>query len=376
MTATQPGSKRPLLPIAVLGPAHPSILPNGPFNPYLGAGTIATRKIAGMPLDPNSANIAAWAAAHTPLPGGSNSVTGRTWNGGFGGATSLNTSNFNIPIYLVDSTSPACEYAVMACGGASATASVYLNGRIPIPSWMTLPDAGDQSFALYDVGTGIMREYFYVVQQGDGSYVATSGGYSVNTKGLANLATDNYALQLAEGSSAVAAMHNPLTQIGIAEAITGQISHALSFTCGNAAWANGSSVISWPAQGSDGFDNSGNAFAEGQWMTLPATLDLSTYHPFTQVIIKAVQTYGAYSADKNLFVNAFNGEHGAPWQHAMGLPTSNDYDPWKTIIGPQYGRAAGQIPDITDFPWALTQWAPVNWDKANHPTKYGLIPNS
>lgn len=344
------------------------------FAPYLAAGTVFTRSVSDMPLATRSEDHAAWMAASSPYQPG----------GAWGARTSLNTTTYNIPVYLVDSRIPGTHHVDMTCpGGVSGPGAAYVNGRIPWPAWATPAPSGDRSIAIYDLGTGIMREYFSCTQAGVDTWKAVVGGYYLANPDLADLAATNYAMQLAEGSSSVVAMLNPLSQIGVSEARAGRIRHALSVTMANAALpesvgeairADGTRYeaqgASWPAKSGDGdtpvssTPGTPTPPIHGQWFRLPRDLELGAYRPFTRVLIEAVQTYGGYGADSNNWCHAFNAEPGTIEKHAFGK------DPWSPAgdVTSRYaracvreGRPAGQALDVSDFPWELTQWAPRNW---------------
>ena len=158
-------------------------------------------------------------------------------------------------------------------------------------------------------------------------------------------------MQHTTGGSAVVCMLNPLSQIGIAEARKGEIKHALSFTIANAGKG-----FSYPAKQGDGTSTNPNAPLEGQWFRIDPKIDLNKLNlrPFTLLVAKAIQKYGGYAADKNLFCHTFTAEHPIN-EMAQGKP-----NPWEKG-GDIYEKYNGL--DLNDFPWHLTQWAPVNWGK-------------
>jgi hypothetical protein len=248
---------------------------------------------------------------------------------------------------------------------------IFCKGRIPLPIWVTPPPQGDKGLALYDLGTGIMREYFLFrpVAEKPGHWTARTGGYSVAKPGLIDLAETNPSIQLRTGSNAVVGMHNALGFLGIAELIAGRVNHSVAFTCSNMGIGP-----SWPAHGADGISTDPNAPKEGQWFRMPAAVDPlhnpvtgKPYNPLTQVIIKAVQRYGAFASDKNLWCHAFNGENGRTWKHLHGK------DPWYRDGADNTGKSDGVLTqiygdanrgiDVSDFPWNLTEWAPVDWGR-------------
>lgn len=327
-------------------------------------GSVITRSVAAMPLATNSAAIAAWVDAN------------KLWTpgGAWGEVTVLNRFAYAIPIYVVDSTHPNCHHATFDIqqGGLSDQMYRILEGSIPCPAWATPAAGGDKALAIYDVGTGIMREYFGGTKTSETAWTANTGGYYIGRPGLHDLASTNPALQLTEGSSAVVKMLNPVGQIGIDEARKGVINHAIQFTSSQCASLNTltadevdplstnykTSAYSWPAQMADGTSDDPNAHRQGQWFRLPPDLDPDdpylNFKPFTRVLIRAAQTYGGFSTDKNLWVHAFNVEPGTEELHHFGV------DPWASSgeLEVQYGTLS-----VDDFPWHLTEWAPVDWGK-------------
>lgn len=350
---------------------------------YPGEGTVLQRDITNMPLDDKSEEYAVFMDAVTPF----------TPNGAWGGRTSLNTSSFGtqpIHAYIVDSTHPDATFKTWR--GTSTGVSdfvrpfidTYMRGEVPQPSWAIPAQNGDRGIAIYDVGTGIMREMF-MAREGvyDGG-----GGVSLNTPGLRNLKFDNYALQQTTGLSNVAGMHNSLGFIGISEAIAGEINHALCFTAASLRMLDddGNNIISWPARGSDGklerfmkshplYNPARTAWTgptvtptHGQWGRVRSDYDPTVNHKtgkknpkFVQMVIRAAQKYGIVATDTNLWVHAFNAEQGVAWKNAYGE------DPWAYggLIQRMYmDEDTGEFDlGMGAFPWDKTEWAPIDWGR-------------
>lgn len=380
---------------------------------YLGKGTILQRDVSQMPVHPDSDAMAQFMVDWAPWSPG----------GGWGGRTGLNKSTFGtqpIHMYVVDSSHPSCEYRTF---GGNTTAirtpqieiDTYMRGEIPLPSWAVPAQNGDRGLAVYDKGTGIMREYFDVKEvAGEPGVWTGGGGYSTVRPGLQNLAEDNYALQQRRGISNVVGMHNSLGFIGIAEALNKRINHALCFTIGAAwgstktypelladldanggempsNWPSGGSRISWPARAADGKaerfipESTWNVGADrsktytnptphltpthGQWGRLASDVDPMynpetgrPYAPFTRVVIEAAKTYGLVATDTNLWTNAFNTEQGRTFKHMYGV------DPWEHngIIDKVYPDPSGLGlggASVGDFPWGRTEWAVMDWGR-------------
>ncbi|WP_074039922.1 hypothetical protein [Dermacoccus nishinomiyaensis] len=368
------------------------------FSPenYLGNGTVLQRDVSKMPLDSQSATMAKFMWDISPFQP----------NGAFGSKTSLNTSKYGthpVHTYVVDSSHPDMQWAQLDGVSGISGATEYentkiLSGLMPIMDWMHPARMGDQGFGLYDLGTGIMREYFGMVHWEDGTWsdggrMPAYGGYSQNSPGLRNLAKDNYGLQQKVGIATVSGMHNSIGFIGITEALGRKINHALCFTLASArSWqrnnlTNLNQLVSWPSRLSDGKleryiegdprrDPNRNAWTgiditptHGQWARLKADVDpmhnprtSRPYKPLTRVLIDAAKTYGLVATDTNLWCHAFNGEQGLTWEQTFGQ------DPW-TPGGPiekmyrEDGLTQGSGLEVDDFPWDRTEWAPLDWGR-------------
>lgn len=397
------------------GHPHPAIVADA-FHPTRGIhqNTIWQRDVTKMPLHPNSQKMAQWMWDNTPDPYGTGWMRGQK-GGGWGSKTSLNTPVGNtsaIAAYVVDSTHPDTEWAWMECrtDGMSTISSdrtpletpgqlrghynvqKILSGRIPLPlgAQSAATKGGDYGMAVYDIGTGIWREYFNAHgplkdkkgPNGEPYYTATVGGFSVNDPGR-DISRTNYATQTQTGQSAVVCMHNSLGFIHADEIRAGEIHHALAFTFGAVAAeradrdANGNvtklySTPSWPAAGSDAKappEHWPNSPKHGQWGRVSADVDPKfnprtgqPYNPLTQLLIRAAQKYGLVGTDTNAWVHAFNAHTSVPEMLYMGT----DKDPWQhegelaKLLWPEKAYAAL---DISDFPWDLTEWAPVDWGR-------------
>lgn len=355
---------------------------------YLGEGTVLQRDITDMPLDPRTDELAATTAALTPFGPA----------GGWGARTSLNTSAFGtqpIHAYLVDSSEPHGTRTFrgsvsIGVGNIPGENAAYLDGGIPIEEWMVPAQNGDRGMAVYDLGTGIMREWFMVksVSTSEPDVWTGGGGYSLNNPGLKDLAKTNYGLQQRRGLSNVAGMHNSLGFVGIEEVLLQKINHALCVTAATSymykAENGGEPLVSWPARGADGklenylpggskyaqgqkWDGSTVTPVHGQWGRLKASVD-PMYNPKTgkpypllcRILIEAAKKYGLVFTDTNLWCHAFNAEQGRTWAHFYGE------DPWKyqglvwRSLMDRYG-VSGWSTD--EFPWDQTEWAPVDWGR-------------
>ena len=392
--------------VPISQPPHPAMVADAfsHDNPIY-QGTIWAERVDGdnVPLDPRSAEKAQWMYDNSPDPWGARWQDGKG-SPAFGSKTALNTSkNGTQPIaaYVVDSTHPSVEWAWMECksDGMStvgwdtthtpegqrgpAAGKKMLNGRIPLPKGALPAQGGDQGMALYDVGSGLWREYFGCVgpipgksgPNGEPYYTASVGGWSVNKPGR-DISGTNFATQTQSGQSAVACMHNSLGFIHPDEVRAGKIEHALAFTFGAVACdsvtkdANGRIIAkhskpSWPAAGSDAKappEQRPFSPIHGQWGRIRKDVDPMKnprtglpYNPLTRLLIRAAQKYGVVGTDTNCWAHAFNTHSGVPEMLALGKTV----DPWThegelaKLLNPEE-PAKGL--DISDFPWDCMEW--------------------
>ncbi len=318
------------------------------YPTYIAENTVYDRGVADMPIAENSAAMARYMKE---MPSKyNNRVT-----------TSLNHRFFNLPVYVVDSRDPATPRVRVNVPEfrnpmvSPRMRKILFNDDIPIPAWARAANpqrSGDSAMAIYDIGTGIIREYFFILKDNDKEWTASYGGYYEH---MFDLATKNYACQHTEGSDFVTRMIGAPGQIGIEEARRGEIRHAICFTMANARRG----VHSWPALQGDGTDDNPDSPAQGQWFRLPPDLNIKKMRlkPMTELIAITVQKYGGFGSDKNLFCHAFNAEPGFVEEHLTGQ------DPWAKggDLARKYRLDIDNL--LNDFPWELTEWAPLDWGK-------------
>lgn len=315
------------------------------YPKYIAEGTVYTRGVKDMPVLPNSKEIAAYMAK---MPSEYNKQ---------GVITSANLTSFNLPIYVVDSRDPGTTWATVHVPefrnnmvNAELRKTMFTD-KIPIPKWARRAEGGDHSMAIYDIATGILREYFCVEKKSDIEWTASYGGYVTNFRELSKC---NYAMQMENGTCFAPGILGGPAQIGIEEARRGKINHAVIFTMANPRRG----VFSWPAFQTDGSNDNPLAPCEGQWFRIPPNLNLKKLNlkPLTYLVAKACQEYGGFASDRNLFCHAFNFEPGYAEEKRTGKnPWSQGGELWN-----KYGLRDNLM---NDFPWEYTEWAPVDWGK-------------
>lgn len=357
---------------------------------YMARGTYFTTDPHAMALAPNSHLIGPYVDV---LP---NRYLPAYWVDR-GLNTSVNTDNYTIPIYIVDSTQ-GVRYSVVkmvswyaytdlrGClegtqvprltgeiNGDGSPKYTWANvatqdptyGKVPLPSFAVsggpLPDRGDNSLTVYDIATGIVRGYFHIVPQADGSWLAGGGYVSVLRPGLTPFGV-RQSMQTDRGTSSVGGIMNEWAMVGASElaragrtlntgvADAGVIPHVTSWTFPSTK----SGTWSWPAKQSDGKLTDANAPMMGQRFYLPKseqfeahlkTLGLSKME---WVVVRSLQAYGGIVTDQNYWTMALNLEHSISYT-SKGLP-----NPYLSggIVHAQFGSDLS----LNRMPWEWSLW--------------------
>ncbi len=315
---------------------------------YIAEGTVYTRSVKDMPVLPNSKEIGAYMKK---MPSEYNKV---------GVITSANLTSFNLPVYTVDSRDPKMNFARVTHPDFRAhmvkpeLRKAMFSDPVPIPTWCRRAEGGDRSMAVYDIATGVLREYFHITKLDDRHWEASYGGF-VTTDMKGDLVRKNWAMQMEKGTCFAPGILGAPGQIGIAEARRGKVGHAVIFTMANPR----KDVVSWPAFQTDGTNENPLAPAEGQWFRLPPGLNLKKLdlQPLTYLVARACQEYGGFASDKNLFCHAFNFEPSYQEEALRGKKPL--WEPGGELW--EKYRLRNNL--MNDFPWELTEWAPPSWGK-------------
>ncbi len=121
-------------------------------------------------------------------------------------------------------------------------------GTIPLPDWAKASDGGDRALAVYEVATGIFRDYYGASQDDDGVWNFASAGHFYADPDTGTVGSDNYWLQYLQGANSVVGIANELTQVGAEELRSGVIGHAVSVTFPSYL----AGQVSFPAKQTDG----------------------------------------------------------------------------------------------------------------------------
>ncbi len=273
--------------------------PSGPTIggcPLLPADNIWNARVDSLPVDPRSAayiqSIGESTGLHPDFGSG-------TWEG----------APIGIPFDFVDGSQPKVT-VVFDYEDESDP------GPYPIPADASIeggPDSdGDRHVLVVDTDNCILYELYYAWPQADGSWEAGSGAiYDLHSNALRP-----------EGWTSADAAGLPILPglIRYEEVAAGEIRHAIRFTAPQTRAA-----YVWPARHYASSLTGEEYPPMGQRFRLRADFDLSGFSPQTQVILRAMQTYGLILAD-----------NGSPW-FISGAPDEG----WDNDILHELARVQG-----------------------------------
>ena len=327
-------------------------------------GTVAVRDIQAAPKAENSDEIAA--NVYNLVAPGFPVKIGANVGGGI-------HAHDNIPVYVVDSSNPTQAYAEFSSTDPRVTNSPgavhYNTGKVPVPAGFKPSDGGDHAAAIYDVATGVHREYFGLSGSNEDGWAFASGGYLLGSPDFGPLGLENQALGLMQGSSSVVGMANSLTQISVEDVVSGEIDHAFSMTAPNYA-----PEPVWPAKQSDGNRTDIPAPQAGMFGRLPADVDIEKWaadfkaekgRPVDKITLMkmyAAQNHGVPVTDRNGVVWADNFES----PYGQGGENKWETDPVAATLMAEYRPG--------DFPLHLLEWVTPSW--VGEPEDYEPSENS
>ena len=245
----------------------------------------------------------------------------------------------------------------------------YNTGKVPVPAGFKPSDGGDHAAAIYDVATGVHREYFGLSGSNEDGWAFASGGYLLGSPDFGPLGLENQALGLMQGSSSVVGMANSLTQISVEDVVSGEIDHAFSMTAPNYA-----PEPVWPAKQSDGNRTDIPAPQAGMFGRLPADVDIEKWaadfkaekgRPVDKITLMkmyAAQNHGVPVTDRNGVVWADNFES----PYGQGGENKWETDPVAATLMAEYRPG--------DFPLHLLEWVTPSW--VGEPEDYEPSENS
>jgi hypothetical protein len=258
----------------------------------------------------------------------------------------MNTYAYSSPIYIVGAEVPTVPVAQWDCHKPSYHDD-QLDAQwaaVPIPSYAQPADGADSEMTIYQPLTDTMWE-FWKARNVDGQWQACWGGRMRDVSKSDGIWPRRY------GTTATGL---PFLggQITVDELRHGAIKHVMGIAV---VETDDASVISWPANRSDGYNPSHapNRIPEGLRLRLDPTLDIDglKLHPMAKLIAIAAQTYGFVVWDKA-------GAISLRAENPKRFTVRGEPDPYVSLWNgtPNYGILAG-------FPWDKLQFMPMNYGR-------------
>jgi hypothetical protein len=254
------------------------------------------------------------------------------------------TTSYSTPLYVVGPEQPRVPVH-LADGPWAASLQSALDEGVPIPEDATPAAGTDAEMTVYQPSTDTLWEFWRAVKTGSGwqaswggamQNVADSPGYYNNTSwpGLSPQQGWNWGAT-ATSLPVIAGV------IRIPELVAGHIEHALALDIPNAC----AHEFAFPAQRSDGSEESRDCIPEGAHLRLNPSLDLSALHlsPIAMMLAEAAQQYGVIVRDITHHDVGFYAED----------PTPLGYNPYIGPNGLFDGLQPWQFPQ--EFPWDQLQ---------------------
>jgi hypothetical protein len=289
------------------------------------------KNIASEPVDPNSAAIINFIGASDPV------------HPDFGSGT-YDGSSIGIPYVVVNSSQAPVAINFTAYGDESDPGPMPIPATAPIEGYPN-PGNGDRHVLVLDNSNCWLYEMDNSQPQSDGSWDADSAA-------VWDLLNDEQR-PLTWTSADAAGLSIFAGLVRYDEVASGAIQHAIRITLQNSRAGFVPPASHWAATSSNA-----NAAPMGMRLRLKASFDISGFSATNQVILKALQQYGAIMADNgsNMFIS------GAPdsrWDnddlHNLDQVTAADFD--VVQMGTVYTSSnlpTGAAPTISSFTASAT----------------------
>ncbi|WP_293866576.1 hypothetical protein [uncultured Alsobacter sp.] len=262
------------------------------------------------------------------------------------GTVGINTVDYASPVYVVKGNEKTTKVQVWDCF-SRGTVDAGLARQwedVPIPPGAQQAGGTDAEMTIYQPSTDTIWE-FWQARQTEGRWEACWGGRMANASRNPGIWPRPY------GTTATGL---PFLggQLSVAELKSGRIEHAIGIALVETA---ASSVVSWPANRSDGEnpDNAPNRIPQGLRFRLDPAVDVNALdmHPIGKMIARAAQTYGFVVWDKAgaIMLRAEN---------PKSFTVRGEPNPYDALFAgtPQYAILEG-------FPWHRLQFLPHDFGK-------------
>jgi hypothetical protein len=261
------------------------------------------------------------------------------------GHVALNTESYSSTLYTVGPGRPRRQIAFDDCNGQTSPPAHFarvLSG-VPIPAGAVGSEGSDAETSIYQPSSNRLWEFWRFQRSSGGRYSACWGGEIGDVSHNPGIFPPGY------GATASGL---PLAGfvVRISELQHRRINHTLGLEVVHARRG----VFSWPANRTDGYDNSATDPIEGERFRLNPKLNLAKLHlnPIALTIARAMQHYGLIVTDQSGAV-AIQSEDPRPYE-----ARHHGADP--------YARLADGIPTyelLHAIPWNQLQAMPDNYGK-------------
>ncbi|MES2742452.1 MAG: discoidin domain-containing protein [Pseudomonadota bacterium] len=330
------------------GPADP---PPGNPNPPPGNPPPATPGGNALPTDAIFSPSSFWYAPiphNAPLHANSAGFVSdflRQMRAYYGNVT-INTTAYASPVFNAPANTATRQVQYWDCQNKgyadSGLASQW--AAVPIPGNAAKSDGTDGEMTIYQPSSNTLWE-FWQARTVNGQWQACWGGRMQNVSSSSGIWPQNY------GTTATGL---PFLggQITAEELKRGEIRHAIGISL---VELEKSSVVSWPANRSDGYNpnNAGNRIPEGLRLRLDPAVDVDALnlHPVARTIAKAAQKYGFVVWDKS-------GAIALRAQNPKSYTALGQADPYVALFGGTQTYAL-----LNGFPWDRLQFMPKDYGR-------------
>lgn len=257
----------------------------------------------------------------------------------------VNAYNYNASIYRATPTTPRvtiefddCQKKGYVPHGLFDQGEYFVD--VPIPDDARAATGTDAQLSIFEPATDRLWEFWQFKRTPTGGWSACWGGR------VDDLSASDGRFPVPFGASASGLLMTGGV-IGIAEAARGEINHAIYLTVKEA-----STLVSYPANRTDGTSLDPAYLREGQRLRLDPALDVTTLglSPLGEAIARAAQKYGFIVADRG-------GTVGVATQSGRAVEARTGMNPWDVLLG---GPAHSVL---EKFPWDKVEAIAVDYGK-------------
>lgn len=242
------------------------------------ADNLWNQNIASQPVDPNS-------SGYMSLIGGTAPLHPDFGSGEYDG------SSIGIPYVVVNSSQAPVTINFTAYGDESDPGPAPVPASAPIEGYPN-PGNGDRHVLVLDNSNCFLYEM-------DNSWPQTDGSWNADSAAVWDLLNDEQR-PLTWTSADAAGLSIFVGLVRYDEVASGEIKHAIRITLQDSKAAFVAPASHWAANSSNA-----NAAPMGMRLRLKSSFDISSFSATNQVILKALQQYGAIMADNgsNMFIS-------------------------------------------------------------------------